>query len=189
MDGVTTSFLCGHRDHSRSSKCQDHPGLHSGSISLPQSHGKYYARTTYDDWMYAALVSITKLVHIQTDLIFKLKNEPLFLYVESKSSLYLIFYFWDLSIKFLLIKNLSSWVHIQDISSIFLIILFYQSLIIIWSTTYQFYEIAFMYQAYILMIIISNIKSNQTTMINCHSYDNTTHTLQMSSGLSCCSRE
>jgi hypothetical protein len=49
LDGVTTSFLHGHRDHSRPSKCQDRPGLHPGSVSSPQSRGKYYARATYND--------------------------------------------------------------------------------------------------------------------------------------------
>ena len=44
----------------------------------------------------------------------------------------------------------------------------------IWPTINQFYKIAFMYQAYILMIKVWNVKSNQTTsMINCHSYDDT----------------
>jgi hypothetical protein len=33
-------------------------------------------------------ICIPKVVHIQTDLIFKLKNEPLFSYIESNSSFY-----------------------------------------------------------------------------------------------------
>ena len=132
-----------------------------------------------------------KVAHIWNDLIFKLKNGPLFSFIDSKYIILLVFIllksnnFNFIQSKLFLLEFI-----FKTYQAFSLSFLFYQSLIIIWPTIYQFYNIAFMYQAYILMIIVWNVKSNQTTsMINCHSYDDTTHTLQMNSGLPCCKRE
>ena len=134
---------------------------------------------------------IPKVAHIWTHLIFKLKMSPYsHILTHNKFMIFLIFYFLDLTIKSHSIEKLSSWIYIQDISSIF-------SNFFILSITNHYVTNNLSVLQY--CFCVSSLYTHDQNFKHQKQWNNINdqlsflwwynNTLQTSSGLPCCSRE